>query len=241
MTNVVMMNFCYDVPVKLYSSHLLLMCCFLALPDLRRLLDLFVLNRPAPAADLLPPYRAPWFRWTLFGVKCVAVLWLLIPTTMGMWEMTQQYGDAAPKGPMDGAWRIATMRVDGVERPPLTTDAQRWRDFTIVDTSGMRMAIASPMTGANRYYGLKIAADGESADAGTLTLHPRTGGAAEPGAKPAEVLGTLRYRRGADGSIELEGTVEGKAVAAQGTPLRPQDFLLVKRGFHWINEYPFNR
>jgi hypothetical protein len=38
-------NMCYDVPVKLYSLHLLLMSVFLVAPDFRRLLNLFLLNR----------------------------------------------------------------------------------------------------------------------------------------------------------------------------------------------------
>jgi hypothetical protein len=50
MTNVVMLNYCYDVPVKLLSSHLLVLAVFLAAHDLRRLAGLLVLNRPAPAA-----------------------------------------------------------------------------------------------------------------------------------------------------------------------------------------------
>jgi hypothetical protein len=45
MSPVVALNFCYDVPVKLYSSHLLAMKVFLILPDLRRLLNLFVFCR----------------------------------------------------------------------------------------------------------------------------------------------------------------------------------------------------
>jgi hypothetical protein len=57
LTNVVMLNFCYDVPVKLFSVHLLAMAVFLAVPDLGRLAGLLVLRRPvAPAAD------RPFFR-----------------------------------------------------------------------------------------------------------------------------------------------------------------------------------
>lgn len=244
MTNVVMMNLCYDVPVKLYSSHLLMMCCFLLLPDLRRLLDLFVLNRSAPAADLQPPYRAAWFRWTLFGVKCAVVLWLLIPTTLGMWEMRQVYGDAAARGPMDGTWKIARMTVDGAERPPLADDTLRWRDFTITDTEGMRLAVVAPMTGAKNYLGLEIQADPAAPGSGTLRLLKRMGGGGAAGAAPpteADLLGTLRYRRAADGALTLEGTLDGHAITAEGTLRRPEDFLLMNRGFHWINEYPFNR
>ncbi|MEM7314684.1 MAG: hypothetical protein AAF497_16175 [Planctomycetota bacterium] len=56
MTNVMMMNFCYDVPVKLYATHMVVMAIFILMPDIRRLVSLFILNRPADAAQLTPPY-----------------------------------------------------------------------------------------------------------------------------------------------------------------------------------------
>ena len=51
LANVVALNFCYDVPVKLYSSHLLAMALFIVAPHVPRLLDVLVLNRPAPACE----------------------------------------------------------------------------------------------------------------------------------------------------------------------------------------------
>jgi uncharacterized membrane protein YphA (DoxX/SURF4 family) len=39
MTNVTMLNFAYDVPVKIFSINLLLMAAYIAAPDARRLLD----------------------------------------------------------------------------------------------------------------------------------------------------------------------------------------------------------
>jgi uncharacterized membrane protein YphA (DoxX/SURF4 family) len=61
MTNVVALNFCYDVPVKLHSTNILLMAMFLLLPDLRRLANVLVFNRPAEAADLSAPrFERPW-------------------------------------------------------------------------------------------------------------------------------------------------------------------------------------
>jgi hypothetical protein len=58
LSNVVMLNFSYDVPVKLYSSHLLLMAVFLAAPDLRRLASLFVWNRRVPPAEQRPLFAS---------------------------------------------------------------------------------------------------------------------------------------------------------------------------------------
>ena len=62
MLNVVALNFCYDVPVKLYSSNLLLMAVFLAAPDVPALARLLILRQPAepkapsgPKFDERPP------------------------------------------------------------------------------------------------------------------------------------------------------------------------------------------
>jgi hypothetical protein len=52
MTNVVLYNFCYDVPVKLFAANLLLAMLFLALPDLPALFRFFVLHPPAPPTAL---------------------------------------------------------------------------------------------------------------------------------------------------------------------------------------------
>ncbi len=70
--NVVALNYCYDVPVKLYSTNLLLMAVFLAAPDLRRLANVLVLNRPASAAELTGPrFPGPKLR------IAAAVFWVL--------------------------------------------------------------------------------------------------------------------------------------------------------------------
>ena len=63
LTNVVLLNFCYDIPVKLYSSNLLLMAIFLAAADTPRLLNVFVRNRPAPPSTLDGPlFTRRWMR-----------------------------------------------------------------------------------------------------------------------------------------------------------------------------------
>jgi predicted metal-binding membrane protein len=45
MLNVALMNFCYDVPVKLYSTLYVLMALFLLLPDISPLFQFFLQRR----------------------------------------------------------------------------------------------------------------------------------------------------------------------------------------------------
>jgi hypothetical protein len=74
MLNVVMLNFCYDVPVKLYSLNLFLLAIFLALPESKKLFSIFVLNRsPAPSNLQQPSFQKRWVRRTAQVLK-IAVL-----------------------------------------------------------------------------------------------------------------------------------------------------------------------
>ena len=49
------LNMTYDVPVKLFSFHLILMSLFLLAPDARRLLNALVLDRPADRSTVPTP------------------------------------------------------------------------------------------------------------------------------------------------------------------------------------------
>jgi hypothetical protein len=82
--NVVMLNLCYDVPVKLSSLNLLLLSVFLVLPESGRLLRIFVLNRPVPAMDLGAPAIADSrIRGGATVLKYVCILFLIGGSALG--------------------------------------------------------------------------------------------------------------------------------------------------------------
>lgn len=77
MTNVVALNYCYDIPVKIHSTHYLLMSAFLLAPDFRRLVNVFLLNQVAEPADFRFPEFAPG--WRLLTSRIVwAVVFLAV-------------------------------------------------------------------------------------------------------------------------------------------------------------------
>ena len=76
MLNVVMLNFCYDVPVKLFSFHLMFMGVVLIVPDAKRLFGLLVLNRATEPASLQPPYTGKVTIWAHRAVKAYLIVML---------------------------------------------------------------------------------------------------------------------------------------------------------------------
>jgi len=124
MTMVVVLNFCYDVHVKLYSMHLLCMAILLVLPDLRRLADLFLFNRTVEPARARPLFRRKGLE---LGLQTLFLLFGLAVIGMDFRESYQRYkGFHPPRPPLYGAWSVDGFVVDGKE-VPLFTDPQRWR------------------------------------------------------------------------------------------------------------------
>src|ERR1700735_2280424 len=81
MLNVVMLNFCYDVPVKLCSLNLLLLSMFLVLPDTSRLYRIFILNASVQPSNLYEPVLSHNFaRRTALVLKFTVLAIILVRT-----------------------------------------------------------------------------------------------------------------------------------------------------------------
>lgn len=244
MLNVVLLNYCYDVPVKLYSTNILLMAVYVAAPDLRRLIDIFVLNRAAAPADLAQPrFERRWLRIVVTVVWIALVGWVLYGDLSRGWQGYQASRLHPPRPPIYGLYEVETFTRDGQDLPPVTTDSTRWRKF-IADTP-VNVTISMMDDKLANY---KSAYDGSK---NTLTLSPITPCDFPSGAPlsreargcPADEArkSTLTYSRPDPGHLTLKGTFEGAPLSVQLRRIDESKFLLLSRGFHWINELPLNR
>lgn len=231
LTNIVMMNFCYDVPVKINSSHYLAMCLFLLLPELGRLIDVFVRHRPAQLAlhELALPDR--WMRAARWVVKYGAIATVLFFNVKGGFERqtrsTTWY---------EGSWNVAAFVRDGQDVPPLVTDTTRWKRVRI--QIGRTQGYFRWRWMDDSYGGLYRFSIDEAAHTMTFTPDPSAPrGPSRPPAGPA----TMTYVRLDADHLELAGKVDGQDLRVRLERFDVDKMLLVSRGFHWINEEPFNR
>jgi hypothetical protein len=123
--NVVLLNFCYDVPVKQYSLHLWLMALFLAAPDLRLLFETLVRRRAVqPRPVDWEPARRRW-RLALRISKAALVAWMLFIGAFRGWKGYQQWGPGRAALPFEGIW---TVEDRGEGSPPwLRVGLGSWR------------------------------------------------------------------------------------------------------------------
>jgi hypothetical protein len=216
------LNMTYDVPVKLFSFHLVLFSLFLIAPDARRLANVLVLNRTAePAAR---PYagtrkaRLALIAQLVFGVYLVA---MSLTGTVTGWS---RHGGGAPKSPLYGIWLVDEMTVDGQARAPLLTDDRRWRRVVFQGPTAVSFQRMD-----DTYVTYRAVVDVEGR---TVTLD-----------KPSDMnrAGRVSFERAGSDRLTLDGTMDGKQVRLQLREFDEKNFLLLSRGFHWIQEYPFNR
>jgi hypothetical protein len=217
------LNMTYDVPVKLFSFHLIVLSLFLLAPDARRLLNVLLLNRTAEPSTLVPVGRTLRARRIAVAAQILFGAYLVGMNLNSGLDSWKQYGGGAPKSPLYGIWNIEQMSIDGQTRSPLVTDFDRFRRV-IFDRP--TQAAFQRMNDTFVLYGAKI-----DTSAKTVTL--TRGNAASPG--------TFSYEQPSPGVLVLNGSLDGHKMQMQARLFERNNFLLVTRGFHWVQEYPFNR
>jgi hypothetical protein len=224
MLNVVLLNFCYDVPVKLYSSHLLLMSVFLLAPDAGALWRFLVLRVPSRLQDVgLPSPDRRRLRIAVRALHVLVVLSVLYGNVWGGYKMMKQRASSRSTAELEGIWDVHNFVVTGGSSPQVTPDRFRWRRL-IVNTPTFSVV----QTEAGERLNFRTVHDGAKH---TLKLTARA----------TQQQNEFTYERPDDKRLILRGSLERVPVTIGLSRYDTSKFLLMNRGFHWINEDPFNR
>jgi hypothetical protein len=125
--NVVMLNFCYAIPVKQLSTMFLVFALYVALPDLLRVLDLLVLHRPVAPRELRPFRFGPRGELVRSIVKALWIVSLVGTITLDLVTLHADRLGGTPETPLAGAYDVEEIQRDGVAVPLVITDARIWQ------------------------------------------------------------------------------------------------------------------
>ncbi len=223
MTNVFMVNIGYDVPVKLLSFNTVLMSLFLLSKDARRLTNFFVFNKVAPPSDLsFPRFNRNW-RYSLLGLKLLIVVSLVWLFASDDWFYFTRYGDNYPKPPLYGIYYAETFMRNKAEVPPLQSDTTRWNRLLIAINGHAEIQV---MNDSTRGYYFKIDTFAKMA-----VLYPYS-----------DTLNKTRFNYVVDSPyLTLTGKMGADSVSIRLKRFDENRFRLIRRGFRWVSEYPYNR
>ncbi len=217
MTHVLVLNMCFDIPVKLYSFSLILAAAYIVAPDAGRLFSFLFLNRTTPPSTAHPPVpENRWVRWTSLVLKAGAICWLLSQTLTGSYQSYRQRVASVVRPPLYGLYEVERFVRDG-QIVTLQTDPARWKKF---------------MWEKEKIVDVIAANDARSSYPATADTARRTITLSQPGGA-ADVL---TYAETPDGLLRLQGTLAGKNVE-----IWLRNSRLLSTGFHWIAEMPVNR
>jgi len=217
------LNMTYDVPVKLFSLHLILLSLVLLAPNVRPLLDLVLLNRSASASAEPPLGRTRRSRRIWTGLLAAYGVYFVLLVAAGDISAWSQFGGGAPKSPLFGIWDVEQMSIDGQEHPPLLTDRDRWRRVIIQQPTAVAF---QRMDDSFERYAAVIDSDRKTI---AVTV------------AATKTTSTLSFARPTPEQLTIDGPINGRTVHLELKLHDLNSFLLQSRGFNWVQEVPFNR
>jgi uncharacterized membrane protein YphA (DoxX/SURF4 family) len=221
MSNVVAMNFFYDIPVKLFSAHLLLMAVVIVAPDIPRLFNFFFRNKAVSSAHFYPVLTAKWERFTYIGLKLLVLYLFIVPCIKEIIIPDTEYNSPASAAPLYGIYDVKTFVKGNDTLLPLITDNYRWRRFVV---NNEVRAMVYKMNDSSMRYDIEV-----DEKEHIITLQTDTDSF------------EMQYTRLADSTLLVAGELSGEPVKMIWQPVDTKRFLLTSRGFHWVNARPFNR
>jgi hypothetical protein len=212
MIQVFTLNMTYDVPAKLLAFHTMLLACFLVAPDVPRLVRVALSTQ----AQLFRSVRA---NRIAFAAQMIFGLWLVglyCHHSLGVWNTR---GGGRPLPALYGIWEVKQMSIDEQPRPPLLTDSTRWR----------RAIFDYPDRMAFQRIDESFAPYGASVNLQEKTL-------ALTKSDDKNWRASFTFQRPARDQLILDGRMDNHQVHMELQLTDRNSFVLVSRGFHWIQE-----
>jgi uncharacterized membrane protein YphA (DoxX/SURF4 family) len=227
LSNVVMVNFCYDVDVKISSAHYLAMSIFLLMPDVARLGDVLIRQRPTQPLLWRRTFASRRRRLIHHVIKYGLIGTFVFMDVRGAWRDFRD--DAASDKPwIDGAWLVKRFARDGQDLPAIVDDKTRWRFVNIDRAEGKEFW---------RWHNM----DGSRGPLFTITVDEGKRLVVLTSYDEPQTSYTLTLSRNDVDNFTIEGKLAGEAMKVELARFRRGDALLLSHGFHFISEVPFNR
>lgn len=223
MTQVAMMNLFYDIPVKLFSIHLIAMATVIFLADWKRFTQVFIKNETAPSLTYYKVSEDNHYKKLIFWFKVVMAIIIMAAMSWQGYQREHTYGDKRKKPALYGIWETTLFVKNNDTLPPMLTDTLRWK-YLIVDRKGA--ITVKHMDDKNSWYAQEIDTTQQQ-----MIIHKRS---------DTINKNTFTYTR-RDSILHMEGIFYKDTLSIDFKAKDLRKIELTNRGFHWINEYPYNR
>ncbi|MDP5081695.1 MAG: hypothetical protein NWP87_03495 [Winogradskyella sp.] len=223
--NVMAVNYFFDVPVKLLSTHLVLMALFLLSKDIKKLALFFFTNSSTTLTVIKRPIENKGINIVLLSVKGLLLGYVFIYGFINVLESQKRYGSDAPKPELYGVYETTDFTING-DSISSYKNKKLWKSIAIQREGSMQVRTFNGSL--TSFYGTEK----DSLLENTLKLTSRS---------EEDKSFNFNYKKIDSTGLSFNFIFEGDTIYGTSKRLGLKDFTLTNRGFHWISEYPFNR
>lgn len=225
--NVVLLNLCFDIPVKIFSMQVLVACVYLSLVDWKRIANFFFLNKPTESCDIYHiNLTENWQKIGRIIFKVFFVFMIVIMTFYYSITRYQSYHGRKATAPFkESVYNIQTFVKNNDTIPLLVNDTLQWKDF-IFDKSGSG-SVNSKDTLFRQRYGRGYFFYEADTIAQTIDVKRY----------PSDTtnLFTFEYEMPKPDHFKLWTVVRGDSIYMELAKSK-RHFQLAERQFHWLSE-----
>lgn len=217
MANVMAFNYFYDVPVKLLSTHIVLMTIFLISLDGSRLWKVLISNKPTESREIRYLFQKARTRKILGFVK-----WALIVVYISLNVYSGIEGYKAVY--LVDRESYVVLKVGYLGRTSLKKDEPKisdWKKIKVIDNRVARIHSYDDKTKAYKFQ---------------VDLNRKIVACESVKTKEKDTLNITFYNTNI---MNLRGVIEGDSLSVRLA--RDDNYNLMKYKFRWINESPDNR
>jgi len=212
MANIIAINFCFDISVKLYSLFLLLLT--------------IILLWPAAISGLRTHRRYAWrpmytskHQWVTYTLlKAIVIILICADSTWGYISNNAFNDDNIPRPYLHGAYHVTRFIHNGDTLLPLETDAYRWRRMFIHRRGYL---IAQHMNDEMQDYTLTYDTANKYLMISDAHNTPQ---------------GLLQYTQPGDTALVLHGNIGSDSVDIYMDKLDERHLRIFSRQFHWHSD-----
>ena len=220
MLNVFMMNLCFDIPVKIFSFHLMLMGVLLLFVDFKRVFGVLVQNKNIGDYVIYPQLKkgdrqiiviAKW-------VLLLSVAFLFIFTSYPRYK--RRYLN--PKTALYGVWEVT--KFEKGKDKEITDDnwKKRWKYIAIDEP---KFAVIKTLNDKRILYRFKVDTINNNI---ILSKYP---------SKESDTINFIKK----DSTLFIEGLLKNDSIRIKLLKKNKNNFNLRAKRFNWINEYPVKK
>lgn len=223
MLNVFVMNISYDVPVKLFSFIYMCLGLLIVLADYRRWWALLIEGKnEIPITVYQPIFQLRRNQRILIVFQTLFVGLLVVSQILAGTMNQKQYGKQRTKPALYGIYTVDKFVKNQQVVPPLVTDSLRWHRL-LIDYPNFVTVI----TMDNQFKRYRAKTDTVKKQMILSTRQDTTS------------KYVMKYTQtGKD--LRLSGILQNKELDITFKYYSLKNFLLLNRGFHWVNEAPYN-